>query len=72
MFKEFQLPDGTAAESAADVDRYIKQSGAALANDYSDGYFKNRRFFSEKAQDDELHSDFIQQLKKEIWLNDRH
>jgi hypothetical protein len=72
MFKEFQLPDGTVAESAADVDRYIKQSGAAMASDYSDGYFKNRRFFSEKAQDDELHSDFIQQLKKEIWLNDRH
>ena len=72
MFKEFQLPDGTVAESAADVDRYIKQSGAAMASDYSDGYFKNRRFFSEKAQDDELHYDFIQQLKKEIWLNDRH
>jgi hypothetical protein len=70
MFKEFQLPDGTVAESVADVDRYIRQSGAAMASDYSDDYYKNRRFFMEKAQDDELHSDFIQQLKKEIWLND--
>jgi hypothetical protein len=70
MFKEFQLPDGTVAESVADVDRYIRQSGAVPASDYSDDYYKNRRFFMEKAQDDELHSDFIQQLKKEIWLND--
>jgi hypothetical protein len=70
MFKEFQLPDGTVAESAADVDRYIKQSGAAMASDYSDGYFKNRRFFKEKARRDKLHADFIHNFKKEIWLND--
>lgn len=73
MFKEFQLPDGTVAESAADVDRYLRESGAASANDYSDGYFKNRRFFDEKARDDRLHSDFIRNLKKHIWRhNDRY
>lgn len=46
MFKEIQLPDGTIAESAADVDRYLRENDAASANDYSDGYFKNRRFFN--------------------------
>lgn len=70
MFKEFRLPDGTVAESVEDVDRYIKENDAALASDYSDDYYKSRRYFMEKAQDDELHSDFIQQFKKEIWLND--
>lgn len=70
MFKEFQLPDGTVAESVQDVERYISQTGAAMASDYSDEYLKNRRFFSEKAQSDEFHSDFIYNLKKEIWTND--
>lgn len=70
MFKEFRLPDGTVAESVEDVDRYIKENNAALASDYSDGYYKNRRFFEEKARRDKLHVDFIHNFKKEIWLND--
>lgn len=70
MFKEFQLPDGKMAESVQDVERYISESGAAMAGDYSDEYFKNRRFFNEKAQRAQLHSDFIHNLKKEIWTND--
>ena len=70
MFKEFQLPDGTVAESAADVDRYLKQSGSASANDFSADYYKNQRFFMEKDRRDKLHDDFIHNFKKEIWLND--
>lgn len=70
MFKEIRLPDGTVAESVEDVDRYIKENDAALASDYSDGYYKNRRFFEEKARRDKLHADFIHNFKKEIWLND--
>ena len=70
MFKEFQLPDGTVAESVQDVERYLKQNDAALASDYSADYQKNRRFFDEKDRKDKLHSDFIHNLKKEIWLND--
>lgn len=70
MFKEFQLPDGTVAESVADVERYLKQNNAALASDYSADYQKNRRFFDEKDRRDKLHDDFIHNLKKEIWLND--
>jgi hypothetical protein len=70
MFKEIQLPDGTIAESAADVDRYLRENDAASANDYSDGYFKNRRFFNEKERRDKIRADFIRNLKKEIWRND--
>ena len=70
MFKEFYLPDGTVAESAQDVERYLNETGSALASDYSDEFKKNRRFFNEKARKDKLHADFIHNLKKEIWLND--
>ena len=67
MFQEFQLPDGRWAESPSDVDRYIKETGNALADDYSGEFLKNRRFFIEKAQSDELMADFIHNYKKEIW-----
>lgn len=70
MFKEFTLPDGTVAESVQDVERYLKENDVAMASDFSDDYRKNRRFFNEKAQDEQLHSDFIHNFKKEIWLND--
>lgn len=70
MFKEFCLPDGTVAESSSDVERYMQKTGSALASDYSADYMKNRRFFNEKAQDEKLRSDFIYNMKKEIWLND--
>jgi hypothetical protein len=70
MFNEFQLPDGTVAESVPDVDRYLKESGAAPTSDYSDDFFKNRRFFEEKARRDKIRADFILNFKKEIWRND--
>ena len=70
MFKEFQLPDGTVAESVSDVERYLKENDAALASDYSADYQNSRRFFKEKDRKDKLHSDFIHNRKKEIWLND--
>ena len=70
MFKEFQLPDGTWAESVKDVERYLKQNDAASANDFSGDYMKSRRFFMEKDRRDKIHADFIRNLKKELWLND--
>lgn len=70
MFKEFCLPDGTVAESVQDVERYLNESGSAMASDFSDGYFKNRRFFDEKARREKIRSDFIQRFKREIWKND--
>jgi hypothetical protein len=41
-----------------------------LVSDYSADYINSRRFFNEKARRDKLHADFIQQVKKELWLND--
>lgn len=70
MFNEFCLPDGTMATSVQDVERYMERTGSALASDFSDEFRKNRRFFNEKARKDKLHSDFIHNLKKEIWTND--
>lgn len=70
MFREFQLPDGTWAESPSDVDKYLKSSGSALADDYSGDYLKNRRFFMEKARQEDLIADFVHNYKKEIWLNE--
>lgn len=70
MFEEFQLPDGSWALSSQDVDRYLKETGTAMADDYSGEYLKTRRFFIEKAQRDDLLSDFVRNYKKEIWLNE--
>jgi len=70
MFEDFQLPDGTYAQSVQDVERYLKENDAALASDYSGEYLDTRRFFNEKARRDKLHADFIHNVKKELWLND--
>ena len=70
MFEDFQLPDGTYAQSVQDVERYLKENDAALASDYSGEYLDARRFFNEKARRDEIRTDFIYNVKKELWLND--
>lgn len=67
MFNEFQLPDGTWAESAKDVDDYCKRTGSTLASDFSGEYMKNRRFFLEKARHEDFMADFVHNYKKEIW-----
>ena len=70
MFNEFQLPDGTWATSAKDVDEYCKRNDVSMAGDYSGDYMKNRRYFLEKVQRDNLKADFVRNYKKEIWIND--
>lgn len=67
MFEEFQLPDGTWAESVKDIDRYVERTGNAMASDYSGEFIKNRRYFLEKAQSEEVRADFIRNYRKEIW-----
>lgn len=37
------LPDGSIATCVADVDKYLRQSGLALASDYSPEYMKSIR-----------------------------
>ena len=56
----FVLPDGKVAESAKDVDEYLKRSGMALSGDYSPEYLKRKREEREKAQSDEIRADFVQ------------
>jgi hypothetical protein len=70
MFNEFQLPDGTIATCAKDVDDYCQRNNVSVAGDYSGDYLKNRRYFLEKAQSDDMRADFVRNYKKEIWLND--
>ena len=63
----FVLPDGKVAESAKDVDEYLKRSGTALSGDYSPEYLKRKREEREKAQSDEIRADFVQLYIKAIW-----
>ncbi|HCU58436.1 MAG TPA: hypothetical protein DIC64_00455 [Alphaproteobacteria bacterium] len=65
--QEFLLPNGSMACSNADIDRYLKESGLALAGDYSDAYFKNVRRKKEELHEKEAFFDFINEYKKRIW-----
>lgn len=65
--EEIELPDGTIATSKADVDRYLRASGEALAGDYSGDYQKNVRLRNEKAQRAQAFSDFVLTYKRMIW-----
>ena len=68
MFQdEVLLPNGSMACSSVDIDRYLKESGLALAGDYSDVYFKNVRRKREELQEKEAFFDFINEYKKRIW-----
>ncbi|MBR2299443.1 MAG: hypothetical protein IJ870_02580 [Alphaproteobacteria bacterium] len=68
MFQdEVLLPNGRVADSKADIDAYLRESGLALAGDYSDAYFKNVRRKKEELQEKEAFFDFINEYKKRIW-----
>lgn len=61
------LPDGSIASSVAGLEKYMKVNNCALREDYSDEYLKARRRRNEKAQRDELFSEFIHNYKRSIW-----
>ena len=63
----FVLPDGKVAESAKDVDEYLKRSGMALSGDQSPENVKRKREEREKDQSDEIRADFVQLYRKAIW-----
>lgn len=67
MFQEFILPNGKVAESNADIDAYLRESGAVLAGDYGAEYIKNAQYKREKAYRAEMFDDFVQEYKKRIW-----
>lgn len=61
------LPDGSVASSVADVDKYLKASGLALAGDYSPEYIQNIRNQQEKARQKEVFDAFLYNYKRMIW-----
>lgn len=65
--EEIILPDGSVASSVADVDKYLKATGLALAGDYSDGYLKNIRYQEEQNRQKEIFADFLYNYKRIIW-----
>ncbi|MBP5215823.1 MAG: hypothetical protein J6039_04620 [Alphaproteobacteria bacterium] len=65
--EEVVLPDGSVASSVADVDRYLRMSGAARASDYSPEYIKNVRYQQEKNRQEQIFADFLYNYKRMIW-----
>lgn len=61
------LPDGSIATCVADVDKYLRQSGLALASDYSPEYMKSIREKQELNRQKEIFADFIYNYKRMIW-----
>ena len=65
--EDLVLPDGSVASSVADVDKYLRSSGSALASDYSVEYLNNIRYQQEKQRKDEIKNDFLREYKRKIW-----
>ena len=65
--EDIELPDGSVASSVADVDKYLRSSGMALAGDYSQEYLQNIRYNQEKNRQSALFADFLFNYKRMVW-----
>ena len=65
--EEVLLPDGSVASSVADVDKYLRATGLALASDYSAEYYQNIRNQQERERQQSLFADFLYNYKRMIW-----
>lgn len=65
--EEVLLPDGSVASSVADVDKYLRAMGLALAGDYSPEYYQNIRNQQERERRQSLFADFLYNYKRMIW-----
>lgn len=65
--EEVLLPDGSVASSVADVDKYLRATGLALASDYSAEYYQNIRNQQERERRQSLFADFLYNYKRMIW-----
>lgn len=63
------LPDGSAATSVYEVERYLKRHNLALSEDYSEAYLKDIRCRKEQDERRELFAEFIRNYKKSVWLD---
>ncbi len=66
---EVLLPDGTAATSTADVDRYMRQNEVVLASDYSDDFYRRKKWEKQLQAKNSLFRDFINAYKRSVWKN---
>jgi hypothetical protein len=65
--EDIVLPDGSVASSVADVDKYLRTSGAARASDYSPEYMQRVREKQDKQRQEEIFADFLYNYKRMIW-----
>ena len=65
--QEIVLPDGSIAESAADIDRYMKVNQTALASDYSPEYMAKVKSRQQKEERASIFADLIHYYKRSIW-----
>lgn len=65
--EDITLPDGSVASSVADVDKYLRRSGLAMAGDYSPEYMKNIRYQQELERKSEVFNEFLRNYKRIIW-----
>ncbi len=65
--EDIALPDGSVASSVADVDKYLRATGYAMASDYSSEYMQNIRNQQEKTRQREIFAAFLQNYKRMIW-----
>ena len=65
--EEVLLPDGSVASSVADVDKYLRATGLALASDYSPEYYQNIRTQQERERQQSMFADFLYNYKRMIW-----
>ncbi|MBO7556824.1 MAG: hypothetical protein J6T72_05465 [Alphaproteobacteria bacterium] len=62
-----ELPDGSIAECAQDVDRYLKENNLSPAGDFSDAYRREVKFAREQAVRKDFFAEFINNYKRRIW-----
>ena len=65
--EDLLLPDGSVASSVADVDKYLRATGLALASDYSPEYYQNIRTQQERERQQSVFADFLYNYKRMIW-----
>lgn len=65
--EEVLLPDGTKASCQQDVDKFLRASGLARTQDYSDEYRSMVRLNNEREERKKLFLDFIRNYKRSIW-----
>ena len=63
------LPDGSVVSSVYGLEKYMKANDCSLKEDYSDEYLQTRRRRNEKAQREQLFSEFIHNYKRSIWYD---